>query len=86
MSARIGDMAAGGGFVGEVVGIAGDRIEVACLNEHGRERRIVTVPSDDVSVVKLAQEWKHDSPSRIQELDRLWDAAREQGRERERGR
>lgn len=58
MSAQPGDMVAGGGYVGEAVQFTGGKVGIAVFTDQaGQPRRIEFVPSDEVKVVKLAQDW-----------------------------
>lgn len=52
-----GDIAAGDGYIGIVADLPGGAVGLALFNEHGRERRIVHIPSERCQLVKRSWEW-----------------------------
>ena len=64
MSAQPGDMVAGDGYVGEAVQFSGGKVGIAVFTDQpGQPRRVEFVASDEVKVVKLAQEWSQTAPT-----------------------
>ena len=58
MNAQPGDLVAGGGCICEAVQFGGGKVGIALFTDQpGQRRRIAFVPSDEVQVLKLRQDW-----------------------------
>lgn len=80
---RLGDIAAGDGYVGVVADLPGGRVGIALFGYPGQPRRIVHIASEDCKLVRRSWEWESAGSDQRDVAQQLW-ARTNADRDRER--